>query len=54
MVLNYAVRNDNAQLENFGVLYDDVTGIIELAPAYDIVSTTPYNPVDNTALLLEG
>jgi serine/threonine-protein kinase HipA len=54
MVLNYAVRNGDAHLKNFGVLYDDVTGAIELAPAYDIVSTTPYIPVDNTALMLEG
>jgi serine/threonine-protein kinase HipA len=54
MVLNYAVRNGDAHLKNFGVVYDDVTGAIELAPAYDIVSTTPYIPVDNTALMLDG
>jgi serine/threonine-protein kinase HipA len=54
MVLNYAVRNGDAHLKNFGVLYDNVTGGIELAPTYDIVSTTPYIPVDNTALMLEG
>jgi serine/threonine-protein kinase HipA len=54
MVLNYALRNGDAHLKNFGVLYDDVTGAIELAPAYDIVSTTPYIPVDNAALMLDG
>ena len=54
MVLNYAVRNGDAHLKNFGVLYDNVTGAIELAPTYDIVSTTPYIPVDHTALMLEG
>ena len=54
MVLNYAVRNGDAHLKNFGVLYDNVTGGIELAPTYDIVSTTPYIPVDHTALMLEG
>jgi serine/threonine-protein kinase HipA len=54
IVLNYALRNGDAHLKNFGVLYDDVTGAIELAPAYDIVSTTPYIPVDNTALMLDG
>jgi serine/threonine-protein kinase HipA len=54
MVLNYAVRNGDAHLKNFGVLYDDVTAGIELAPAYDIVSTTPYIPVDSSALTLEG
>jgi serine/threonine-protein kinase HipA len=53
MVLNYAVRNGDAHLKNFGVLYDDVTASIELAPAYDIVSTTPYIPVDSTALTLQ-
>jgi serine/threonine-protein kinase HipA len=54
MVLNYAVRNGDAHLKNFGVMYDDVTGSIELAPAYDIVSTTPYIPPDLTALTLNG
>ena len=54
MVLNYAVRNGDAHLKNFAVLYDDVTDAVELAPAYDVVSTTPYIPADNTALMLDG
>jgi serine/threonine-protein kinase HipA len=54
MVLNYAVRNGDAHLKNFGVLYDDVTGAIELAPVYDVVSTTPYIPPDTAALTLDG
>src|ERR1041384_5206551 len=43
-VLNCAVRNGDAHLKNFGVIYEDVTGAARLAPVYDLVSTVPYLP----------
>jgi serine/threonine-protein kinase HipA len=53
-VLNCAIRNGDAHLKNFGIVYDDVTGPARLAPAYDLVSTTPYLPKDALALTLNG
>lgn len=54
LALTCAVRNGDAHLKNFGVLYDDPEGDIRLAPAFDIVSTTPYIPNDTLALLFGG
>jgi serine/threonine-protein kinase HipA len=53
-VLNCALRNGNAHLKNFGVIYEDVTGRARLAPVYDLVSTVPYIPKDGMALTLNG
>jgi serine/threonine-protein kinase HipA len=53
-VLNCAIRNGDAHLKNFGVLYRDVNGDAELAPVYDLVTTTAYLPRDAMALTLEG
>jgi serine/threonine-protein kinase HipA len=49
-----AVRNGDAHLKNFGVLYPSVDGPAELAPAYDVVTTTAYLPGDQLALTLDG
>lgn len=51
IVLSVAVRNGDAHLKNFGLLYthpqkDDV----RLSPLYDIVNTTAYLPRDVLAL----
>jgi serine/threonine-protein kinase HipA len=54
LALSSAVRNGDAHLKNFGVLYHDPEGDIRLAPAFDIVSTTPYIPNDTLALLFGG
>jgi serine/threonine-protein kinase HipA len=54
LALTCAVRNGDAHLKNFGVLYDDPEGEVRLAPAFDIVSTTPYIPNDTLALLFGG
>lgn len=54
LALSCVVRNGDAHLKNFGVLYDDPEGEVRLAPAFDIVSTTPYIPNDTLALLLGG
>jgi len=54
LALSCAVRNGDAHLKNFGVLYDHADSEVRLAPAYDIVSTTPYLPNDSLALLFGG
>lgn len=54
LVLSVAVRNGDAHLKNFGVLYDDAKGSIRLAPVYDIVTTTAYLKNDVPALTIEG
>lgn len=53
-VLNCALRNGDAHLKNFGILYRDVNGDAELAPVYDLVTTTAYLPADAMALTLGG
>ncbi|HXE04994.1 MAG TPA: type II toxin-antitoxin system HipA family toxin [Bryobacteraceae bacterium] len=54
IALNCALRNGDAHLKNFAILYDDVLGEARLAPAYDIVTTTVYLPRDSMALTLNG
>jgi len=54
IVLSCAVKNGDAHLKNFGVLYDNTDGVIRLSPIYDITSTTPYNQQDILALTLGG
>jgi len=54
-VTNCALRNGDAHLKNFGLLYTDTEqGPFELAPAYDIVTTTAYLEKDLMALSLNG
>jgi serine/threonine-protein kinase HipA len=52
--LNCALRNGDAHLKNFGIVYDDVQGEARLAPAYDLVTTSIYLPKDSLALTLNG
>jgi serine/threonine-protein kinase HipA len=54
MVLNCVLRNGDAHLKNFGVIYDAIRGTVRLAPAYDIITTTAYLPQDGLALTLDG
>ncbi len=54
IALNCALRNGDAHLKNFGVVYDDVLGEARLAPVYDLVTTSLYLPKDNLALTLNG
>jgi len=49
-----AIENGDAHLKNFAVTYDHPEGEVRLAPAYDIVSTTPYIPHDTLALTLDN
>ncbi len=53
-VLNCAIRNGDAHLKNFGVLYDGVEEAPRLAPVYDLVTTAAYLPKDAMALTLDG
>jgi len=52
--LNCAIRNGDAHLKNFGILYDEVEGEAHLAPVYDLVTTAVYLPKDQMALTLNG
>jgi len=54
IALNCAVRNGDAHLKNFGIVYDDVQGEARLAPVYDLVTTPVYLPKDSLALTLNG
>lgn len=51
---NCALRNGDAHLKNFGILYEDVEGEARLAPVYDLVTTSVYLPSDSMALTLNG
>ncbi len=54
IALNCALRNGDAHLKNFGILYDDVQGEARLAPVYDLVTTSVYLAHDRLALTLNG
>lgn len=54
IALNCALRNGDAHLKNFGVVYEDVQGEARLAPVYDLVTTSAYLPRDSMALTLNG
>lgn len=54
IALNCALRNGDAHLKNFGIVYDDVEGEARLAPAFDVVTTSIYIPNDSLALTLNG
>jgi serine/threonine-protein kinase HipA len=54
IALNCALRNGDAHLKNFGMVYDDVQGEARLAPVYDLVTTSIYLPKDSLALTLNG
>ena len=53
IVLNTYLRNGDAHLKNFGVLYENGEQV-RLAPVYDVVSTTAYIENDMAALTLAG
>jgi serine/threonine-protein kinase HipA len=54
IALNCALRNGEAHLKNFGIVYDDVQGETRLAPVYDLVTTSVYLARDSLALTLNG
>jgi serine/threonine-protein kinase HipA len=54
IALNCALRNGDAHLKNFGIVYDEVLGQARLAPVYDLITTAVYLPKDSLALTLNG
>ncbi|KAF0221590.1 MAG: serine/threonine-protein kinase [Geobacteraceae bacterium] len=54
LVLSNMVRNGDAHLKNFGVLYNYPGAPVHLAPVYDVVTTTAYITRDVPALSLAG
>jgi len=54
VVMNYLLKNGDAHLKNFGLLYDSEFKTIEYAPAYDIVTTVAYIYRDKPALMMFG
>ncbi len=54
IALSCALRNGDAHLKNFGIVYDDVLGEARLSPVYDLVTTAVYLPKDSLALTLNG
>ena len=54
VVMNYLLKNGDAHLKNFGLLYHDDFSYIWLSPAYDVVNTTSYIYQDKPALMMHG
>ncbi|TWJ19084.1 type II toxin-antitoxin system HipA family toxin [Geobacter argillaceus] len=54
LVLSCMIRNGDAHLKNFGVLYERPGQPVRLAPVYDMVTTVAYIPKDVPALSLTG
>lgn len=54
MVLSSMVRNGDAHLKNFGILYSSPQGPVSMAPVFDVVTTTTYLRKDVPALSLAG
>jgi serine/threonine-protein kinase HipA len=54
IAVNCALRNGDAHLKNFGIVYDDVQDEARLAPVYDLVTTSVYLAKDSMALTLNG
>ncbi|MDD2850401.1 MAG: type II toxin-antitoxin system HipA family toxin [Desulfuromonadaceae bacterium] len=54
LLLSSIVKNGDAHLKNFGVIYERPGMPARLAPLYDIVTTAAYIPQDIPALSLAG
>ncbi|MCK9490672.1 MAG: type II toxin-antitoxin system HipA family toxin [Sulfurimonas sp.] len=54
IVMNYLLKNGDAHLKNFGMLYDENIENIWLSPAYDVVNTVVYIYKDRPALTMFG
>lgn len=52
IAMNVALRNGDAHMKNFGVVYSNVDDV-RLAPAYDVVTTCAYLSKDLMALSME-
>ena len=54
IIMNYLLKNGDAHLKNFAILYDKDINKIYYSPAYDIVNTCVYIYQDRPALTLFG
>lgn len=54
IIVNFLVKNGDAHLKNFGLLYEDKFETIFYSPVYDIVNTVVYIFKDKPALMLNG
>jgi serine/threonine-protein kinase HipA len=54
VVMNYLLKNGDAHLKNFGLLFNEDFTKIWFSPAYDVVNTTAYIFKDRPALMLDG
>jgi serine/threonine-protein kinase HipA len=54
ILMNYFLKNGDAHLKNFGLLFNNDFSKIRLSPAYDIVNTTVYIHKDKPALTMFG
>jgi len=54
VIMNYLLKNGDAHLKNFGLLFSGDFSNIYLSPAYDIVNTTSYIFRDKPALMMGG
>jgi len=54
VVMNYLLKNGDAHLKNFGILYTNDFKEIYFSPAYDVVTTMVYYHKDRPALTMFG
>jgi serine/threonine-protein kinase HipA len=54
LVMNHLLKNGDAHLKNFGLIYEGNGEKCRMAPIYDVVTTTIYKPKDIPALKLSG
>lgn len=54
IIMNYLLKNGDAHLKNFGILYNSDFSQIFFAPAYDVINTVVYFHKDRPALSMFG
>lgn len=54
VIMNYLLKNGDAHLKNFGILYTNDFKEIYFSPAYDVVTTMVYYYKDRPALTMFG
>ncbi len=54
IVINTLIRNGDAHLKNFGLLFNEDFSYIRLSPAYDLICTSIYIKDDKPALTMNG
>ncbi len=54
VIMSYLLKNGDAHLKNFGLLFSQDFSEIYLSPTYDVVNTTSYIFRDKPALMMQG